>query len=144
MEWFGNLSSCQVRLEYKTGEEDTWHSLGEYGPGQHTELGGGTLLLPASSSLRVVEVKSGDMISNIGRLGKGLPPVYVDNTNCQAGSATTPSAEPPERTCPPPGHVTAGQWALAGVILGLLALTGGALIWLGARRKPTSALSVRR
>lgn len=89
--WFGNMSDCTVRLEYQHGSDGLWHSLGEYAPGMHSELGGGTLLLPSDSNIRVVDV-NGKVVQNYGRLGDGLHTLYVDSSMCQTSTKSTASS----------------------------------------------------
>lgn len=112
--WFGNMSDCDVTLQYKLGEEGLWRSLGQYGPGMHTELGGGALWLPQEARVRAVESSpslftdpsTGRVIQDWGRLGSGLPSLYVDNTMCVRDSTTATAPAPPVpcttvKQCPP-------------------------------------------
>jgi hypothetical protein len=88
--YFGNLSSCTVLLQFQLNSAGLWHSLGEYGPGVHTELGGGALFLPRTSNLRAVNKKTGQVITDFGNLGTGLRTLYVDNSMCSdSGTKTT-------------------------------------------------------
>jgi hypothetical protein len=91
LKWFGNLSDCDVTLEYKLEDGTLWHSLGQYPPGNHSELGGGALLLPSTSTVRAVETKSGKVLANWGTLGQGFPSLFIDTTMC---SQEKPSATP--------------------------------------------------
>lgn len=92
LKWFGNLSDCDVTLQYQLEEGKVWHSLGTYPPGNQIELGGGVLLLPSLAKIRVVEALPGDtpgtfkdgrVLANWGVIGTGLPTLFVDNSNCR-------------------------------------------------------------
>lgn len=86
LKWFGNLSDCTVELQYQAENENLWHSLGQYAPHTRTELGRGAIFLPQSSNIRVIDIKNKKEIVNYGRLGKGLPHLFVDSTNCTENS----------------------------------------------------------
>ena len=97
IQWFGNLSDCTVILQYQMQPGGLWHSLGEYGPGQSTELGGGILMLPQEVNLRAIQKPTDPaappkVVSNWGRLGTSLQSLYVGGDKCRAtASPTTPA-----------------------------------------------------
>ncbi len=125
--WFGNLSDCDVSLQFQM-PGGIWHSLGTYPPGMHTELGGGALLLPESVNLRVIETPEPGhendatvhVVQDWGRLGPGLPSLYIDNSMCtklapSATAALKPAPPPVARTIAqrPPTWLMQSAWILA-------------------------------
>lgn len=87
--WFGNLSECTVMLQYQSSDGDVWHSLGTYGPQEHTELGRGVLLLPREVNLRAIQITGSPddlthpkVLVNWGRLGISAPSLFVDPSMC--------------------------------------------------------------
>ena len=131
------MSDCDVTLQYQNQQGGLWHSLGEYKPGVHTELGGGALMLPKESNVRVIETPTDEqsrqnprVIQNYGRLGVGLPSLYIDKSMCSAPSAVSSSSQQQQQQQPPPQQQTsplirtgppAWLW-LSAAILALLAL----------------------
>lgn len=89
LQWFGNLTNCTVILQYQTDDEGIWHSLGEYGPNQHTELGGGVLLMPQNVNLRAIRIppagttRSPDVVASWGRLGPHVPSLVLSPDRCR-------------------------------------------------------------
>lgn len=94
IQWFGNLSDCTVILQYQLTSGGVWHSLGEYGPSQSTELNGGILMLPQEVNLRAIrKPQPGDtgppeVVSNWGRLGTSLQSLYVGDDKCRGPGAS--------------------------------------------------------
>ena len=89
IQWFGNLSPCHVRFEYQAPGGSIWHSLGEYYPGNHTELGSGALWLPREATVRAVDIHTGRVVQNWGRIGAGLASLFVDNSMCSVPAEAT-------------------------------------------------------
>jgi len=136
--WFGNLSDCDVTLQYQLGENGLWHSLGQYPAGMHTELGGGALYLPSESNIRVIETpvnpSSTDpprIIQNWGQIGSGLPSLYIDNSMCSRDKnipKSQLSACPKPRECPSVVKKQPLQWV---IFLGfILSVISAVSIWL--------------
>jgi len=116
-----------VALQYRLEGGVLWHSLGNYSPGHHAELGGGVLLLPATASIRAVETQTADsdqprVIADWGNIGEGLPTVYVDTTMCNRQS--TVNVSPGASPAPPPSPQKGpSQWILwAAAIFAVIAL----------------------
>jgi hypothetical protein len=158
--WFGNLSNCDVTLQYQIGEGGIWHSLGEFAPGMHTELGGGALFLPSESIVRVIETPlhtnndddgGGEgkvrVIQNWGKVGTGLPSLYIDNSMCnmqneerkkrkEAQCSSTSSSSPQKQSN---GNGNVGgppKWLLIScVILALLSVMLSLLVAVVTRKK---------
>lgn len=144
LQWFGNLSNCTVVLQYQNEEGGLWHSLGEYGPNQHTELGGGIVLLPQEVNVRVIEKPDPSStgppkeIANYGRLGSSLPSLYVTANQCFSGKASAQAPQATQFSQPSqasqiaqsqPVKISWFWWAFISVLVGLtLALSVWAFI----------------
>jgi hypothetical protein len=95
IQWFGNLSDCTVILQYQDSQGGLWHSLGEYAPGQKTELGGGVILLPQNVNIRAIKKPeltdegSVQVVLNWGRLGESSPSLFVSAQRCSSAQDTT-------------------------------------------------------
>lgn len=141
LKWFGNLSDCDVSLEYRLPHGELWHSLGEFASGNHTEFGGGVLLLPSQAEIRAVKSRTetgtevNEVIADWGNVGNGLPSLFIDNSMCTkssvSGSAASPSVCSPSQPSSPQTTVIytgAPNWLLwAGIVLALICLIMGIL-----------------
>ena len=124
VQWFGNLSPCHVRFEYQVPGGSLWHSLGEYYPGNHTELGAGALWLPRESTVRAVDVHTGRVVQNWGRVGAGVPSLFVDNTMCAVPVEETLSMKSVQKK-----KLTPLQWSAISLVLIALILGIVVFIW---------------
>jgi len=133
--WFGNLSDCDVTLEYQTTEGGLWHSLGQFPAGMHTELGGGALYLPQHANLRVIETPSiinpgtPRIIQNWGRVGAGRESLYIDNTMCSKPRDAVPTVGASPCAAPPPCPHSPPNWFYQSIVIVLvLALLLGLVV----------------
>lgn len=92
VQWLGNLSTCKIRFEYKPPGNKHWDSLGEYEPGAHTTLDGGSLWMPKETAIRAVNAHTGKVVQNWGRVGDGLSSLYIDNAMCSGSFSDEKSA----------------------------------------------------
>lgn len=90
IDWVGNMSECSVTLQYRLPRSAIWYNLSDFPPGSKTELGGGTVLLPGDAVLRVVETNNPEhIILDLGRIGIGLPSIYIDSNMCKLSKVTS-------------------------------------------------------
>jgi hypothetical protein len=132
-------------MQYQIRNGGLWHSLGEYLPGMHTELGGGALFLPKDVNIRVIETpktaKEQDaprVIQNWGVLGDGLRSLYINNDMCyrERSDNNSSSPSPVNHNACPPTKKPVPTWLIYSVsIIALLALVAGVTTVLLLKRK---------
>ena len=157
LQWFGNLSTCTVELQYRLPYDPQWHSLGVYESGDHTELGGGALYLPSEAHLRAVRVKPSttsatatttrnddQVIYQWGRVGNGWRHLLVDSNNCEDAvfQITDASNDAAATTATPTGsharlntQQTSRTLRLVQILTGILLVVCLVLLVLIARRR---------
>lgn len=133
LKYFKNLSDCTVVLQWSPPRGDVWYSLGVYAPNDSVELGGGALLMPSECNVRCIELKSQKIVANWGRIGSGLPSLFVTKEQCQlpndADNAPVTPSDLPETNKPPKKETTKPKydaWAIV-LLFTAAALVGYAL-----------------
>ena len=134
LKWFGNLSDCDVSLQYRLPRGNIWHSLGEFPSGNHTEFGGGVLLLPSEAEIRAVRTANNsnnknEVVADWGNVGKGLPSLFIDNSMCTKSSVNEKLTSCPPQVVQTVVSKCVPNWLLwSGIVLGLICLIMGIVI----------------
>lgn len=82
IQWFGNLSSCDVALQVRMPRSDNWQEVIRLRAGENWNPGLGALYFPQSASMRAVETTTGKMIRDLGEVGTGVFTPFVTHEDC--------------------------------------------------------------